>query len=50
MFQSLKELYLDAKNIAKKDPAANNVFHVILLYPGFHVLFFYRIAHFFFYL
>ena len=46
MFQSLKELYLDAKNIAKKDPAANNVFHVILLYPGFHVLFFYRIAHF----
>ena len=40
------ELYLDAKNIAEKDPACNSVISVILLYPGFHVLFFYRISNF----
>ena len=43
-----KELYEDAKNITKKDPAARNVLEVIILYPGFHILFFYRIAHFLF--
>ena len=43
-----KELYEDAKNIMKKDPAARNVFEVILLYQGFHVLLFYRVSHFFY--
>lgn len=42
----MKELYLDAKNIVKKDPAARNIFEVIILYPGFHILVFHRIAHF----
>lgn len=42
----MKELYLDAKNIMKKDPAARNVLEVILLYPGFHILIFHKIAHF----
>ena len=47
MFRAIKQLYLDAKNINEKDPASRNVLYVILLYPGFHALFFYRIAHFF---
>ena len=45
MFKKIKELYLDAKNIYTKDPACINVFYV-LLYPGFWILVFYRIAHF----
>ena len=44
----IKELYEDAKNIQRKDPAAKNIWYVILLYQGFHVLLFYRIAHFFY--
>ena len=43
-----KRLYEDAKNIKEKDPAARNILEVIILYPGFHVLVFYRIAHFFY--
>lgn len=43
-----KELYEDAKNIQKKDPAANNILYVILLYQGFHAIVFHRIAHFFY--
>jgi len=41
----LKDLYLDAKNIRDKDPAARSILEVIILYPGFHVLIFHRIAH-----
>lgn len=48
MVKILKELYEDAENIKKKDPAARNILEVIILYPGFHVLVFYRIAHFFY--
>jgi serine O-acetyltransferase len=43
-----KELVYDAKSIAKRDPAAKNVIEVILLYPGFHAIFFHRIAHWFY--
>ncbi|MCI8999460.1 MAG: serine O-acetyltransferase [Clostridia bacterium] len=43
-----KELYEDAKNIQKKDPAARHILYVILLYQGFHVLLFYRLGHFFY--
>ncbi len=42
----MKQLYLDAKNIMKKDPAARNILEVIILYPGFHILIFHRISHF----
>ena len=42
----MKQLYLDAKNIMQKDPAARNILEVIILYQGFHVLIFHRIAHF----
>lgn len=40
-----KELYEDAKNIQKKDPAARNILEVIILYPGFHILVFHKISH-----
>lgn len=45
MFKTIIGLYKDAKNILDKDPAANSIFEVLLLYPGFHVLIWYRIAH-----
>ena len=41
-----KELYEDAQNIREKDPAAKNIWYVILLYQGFHVLIYHRIGHF----
>ena len=43
-----KSLYIDAKNIRHKDPAARSVLEVIILYPGFHILLFHRIAHLFY--
>ena len=46
MLKILKELYEDAKNIKEKDPAARNIFEVIILYQGFHILVFHRIGHF----
>ena len=42
----IKDLYLDAKNIKEKDPAAKNILEVIILYQGFHILIYHRIAHF----
>lgn len=45
-FNFFKELYDDAKNIKEKDPAAQNIFTVILLYPGFHAIIFHKLAHF----
>lgn len=48
MLKTIKNLYLDAKNIRDKDPAAKNIWYVILLYQGFHILIYYRIAHFFY--
>ena len=35
----------DARNIQRKDPAARSVLEVILLYTGFHILVYHRIAH-----
>ena len=43
--KTLIELYKDARNIMKKDPASRNVLEVIILYPGFHILVFHRFAH-----
>lgn len=42
----IKDLYLDAKNIKEKDPAARSILEVIILYQGFHILVYHRIAHF----
>ena len=44
----IKNLYEDAKNIKEKDPACRNILEAIILYPGFHAIFFHRIAHFFY--
>lgn len=41
-------LYSDAKSIAKRDPAAKGVWQVVLLYPGFHILVYHRVAHWFY--
>ena len=40
-------LIYDAKQIALRDPAARSVAGVVLLYPGFHALVYYKISHFF---
>ena len=40
-----KNLNLDIKAVFDKDPAARNLFEVILTYPGFHAIFWYRISH-----
>lgn len=34
-------------SIKRRDPAARNILQIILLYPGVHALFWYRIANFF---
>lgn len=41
----LHSLIHDARTIQSKDPAARTLAEVVLLYPGFHVLIFYRAAH-----
>ena len=48
MFDFFNNLYRDALNISKKDPAAKNATNVILLYSGFHILISHRLAHFFY--
>ena len=38
----------DAREIARRDPAAKSTIEVMLLYSGFHAVVFHRIAHFFY--
>ncbi len=38
-------LISDAKNIRDTDPAGNSLAQVMLLYPGFHILIYHRLAH-----
>lgn len=45
MFEIFKEIYEDAKNIKEKDPATNNIFEVVLLYPGFTAITWHRVSH-----
>ena len=42
MFDVVKE---DIRVVFDRDPAARNVWEIIFTYPGFHALFFYRVAH-----
>ena len=42
MFRSIKE---DIKAVLDRDPAARNALEVVLCYPGFHAMFFHRMAH-----
>ena len=46
MISFFKEIYLDAKNIKEKDPAAKSIISIILLYPGIHAVISHRITHF----
>ncbi|MDD4496379.1 MAG: serine O-acetyltransferase [Eubacteriales bacterium] len=39
------DICADAKAMASRDPAARSVLEVVLLYPGFHAVLFYRISH-----
>lgn len=41
-------LLADARSIADRDPAAKSALQVVLLYPGFHILIFHRMAHWFY--
>jgi len=45
MFTTIKN---DIAVIFEKDPAAKNIFEVLLCYPGLHALWFYRISHWFY--
>ncbi|MDY6842639.1 MAG: serine O-acetyltransferase [Thermodesulfobacteriota bacterium] len=45
MFSRMRE---DIQSIFAKDPAAKNIFEVLLCYPGLHALWFHQIAHFFY--
>jgi serine O-acetyltransferase len=40
-----KDLIDDARSIAQRDPAAKSILEVVMLYPGFHAIFHYRISH-----
>jgi serine O-acetyltransferase len=42
MLEILKE---DIQVVFDRDPAARNVWEILLTYPGFHALFYYRVAH-----
>ena len=44
MISHLKE---DLKAVFDRDPAVRNVFEIILCYPGFHAMLFYRLSHWF---
>jgi serine O-acetyltransferase len=44
LLASLRE---EIQSIFDRDPAARSVFEVLFCYPGFHAIFFYRIAHWF---
>ncbi|MHC1735921.1 MAG: serine O-acetyltransferase EpsC [Erysipelotrichaceae bacterium] len=44
----MKKMWDTAKSIYTRDPAAKSVWEVVFLYPGFHVLGFYRIGNFFY--
>jgi len=43
LFKTLRE---DIQTVFAKDPAARSVLEVIFCYPGLHVLWFHRLAHF----
>lgn len=44
MFSTLKD---DLKVVFDRDPAVRSVFEIILCYPGFHAIMFYRLSHWF---
>ena len=47
MFKFIKLIREDIKVVFERDPAARSTLEVIICYPGFHAVIFYRIAHWF---
>jgi len=43
MWNTVKE---DIRVVFERDPAARNLWEIVFTYPGFHALFFHRVAHF----
>ncbi len=43
----LKRLHEDIQSVFQRDPAARNVFEVLMCYPGLHAVWIYRVAHWF---
>ena len=41
-------MFEDLKIVKKRDPAAKNYLQIILFYPGYQAIYWYRIAHFFY--
>jgi len=41
----IETLKRDIQAVFERDPAARSVWEIILCYPGFHALFFYRLSH-----
>ncbi|MTI70909.1 MAG: serine O-acetyltransferase [Firmicutes bacterium] len=44
----LKKIKEELYNVKQKDPAANNMFEILITYPGVHAVLSYRLAHFFY--
>jgi serine O-acetyltransferase len=42
----MKNLFYDARQIAKRDPACKSLMEVIFFYPGFHAVTWHRLSHF----
>ncbi len=42
----LRQIKEDIRTVFERDPAARNLFEVLIAYPGLHAMFFYRISHF----
>ncbi len=41
----MKDIRAQVKHIKKTDPAARNIFEILLLYPSVHAILLYRLAH-----
>ncbi len=47
VFKMIEYLREDVKCVKERDPAARGTLEVLLLYPGLHAIWYYRIAHYF---
>lgn len=47
VFKMLEYLHEDVKCVKERDPAARGTAEVLLLYPGLHAIWYYRVAHYF---
>jgi serine O-acetyltransferase len=47
VFKMIEYLREDVKCVKERDPAARGTLEVLLLYPGLHAIWYYRVAHYF---